>query len=195
MSTSSPRQDREKLLHAIIFFTKNTHACHKTKLFKLLFLLDFAVYRETGKSVTGLQYFAWPMGPVPKDLFEELNSPRPDMRSAMVIRATSESDPDFGETKRLLIAPRQTFDPSCFTKREVDTMERLAEIYRDATASQMVEVSHLARQPWHQVYVVEGRHQALIPYALALDSKPGSITKEQADLVEEEAHEADALFE
>ena len=27
---------REKLLHAIIFFTKNTRACHKLKLFKLL---------------------------------------------------------------------------------------------------------------------------------------------------------------
>ncbi|KAB2896320.1 MAG: SocA family protein, partial [Kofleriaceae bacterium] len=68
--------EREKLLHAIIFFTKETRACHKLKLFKLLYFLDFQIYRETGKSVTGLGYFARPMGPVPRDLDDEFSAPR-----------------------------------------------------------------------------------------------------------------------
>jgi len=39
----------------------------KTKLFKLLYLLDFHHFRETGRSVTGLEYRAWKHGPVPFD--------------------------------------------------------------------------------------------------------------------------------
>lgn len=45
---------REKLINAIVFFAANTRHCGKVKLFKLLYLLDFAHFRETGRSVTGL---------------------------------------------------------------------------------------------------------------------------------------------
>ena len=60
---------REKLINAIIYFAKNTTYCGKTKLLKLLYFLDFYQFKQTGKSVTGLDYFAWKMGPVPKELF------------------------------------------------------------------------------------------------------------------------------
>jgi len=60
-------RDREKLVNAIVFFAGNTRYCGKTKLFKLLYLLDFHHFRETGRSVTGLEYRAWKHGPVPFD--------------------------------------------------------------------------------------------------------------------------------
>jgi hypothetical protein len=128
-----------------------------------------------------------------KDLFEELNAPRPDMSAALVLMQTSETDPDF-TTKRLLIKPRRSFDPDCFTLRELAAMERLAEIFREATADHMSEVSHVPGEPWHKVFKVDKRPQALIPYALVLDSQPDSITKEQADQIDEEEREARALF-
>ncbi len=187
------KTQREKLLGAIIFFAKNTRACHKLKLFKLLFFLDFEIYRQTGRTTTGLRYFAWPMGPVPVDLFKELDAPPADLQKAVALKVASETDADVGG-KGLTILPRASFDEHCFTSRELATMRRLAEIFREATAAQMSEVSHLPRQPWHQVYVVEKRKQQEIPYALALDDKPGAITKEQADLIAEEEREADALF-
>lgn len=194
MESVRSRQTREKLLHAIIFFTENTKKCQKLKLFKLLFFLDFGIYRETGKSVTGLRYFAWPQGPVPNELFEELKSPKHDLAAAVVLKQADLSDPDeLGLGLRII--PRKAFDPSLFSRRELNLMEKLAEIYRDATARQMTEVTHLAGQPWHQVFEVENRPQTLIPYELALDSKPDSITREQAELIAEEAREVAALFE
>ena len=194
MESVRSRQAREKLLHAIIFFTKNTNRCFKTKLFKLLYFLDFGIYRETGKTVTRLQYFAWPQGPVPRDLFEELKSPKQDLTAAVVLREADLADPDEYDG-RLRFTPRKGFDQSLFTARELRIMAALAEIYRDATASQMVEVTHLVGQPWHQIFEVDKRQQALIPYELALDSEPGSITREQADLIAGEAREGAALFE
>ncbi len=51
--------DRAKLLNSIIYFLSNTKSCGKTKLFKLLYYLDFMHFRETGRSVTNLDYYAW----------------------------------------------------------------------------------------------------------------------------------------
>ncbi|WP_426749866.1 Panacea domain-containing protein [Myxococcus sp. Y35] len=192
----TPPYAREKLVHAIVFFTKRTKSCKKLKLFKLLFLFDFQIFRETGRPATGLDYFAWPMGPVPRELYRELDSPKPDLKDALVFKlaSTSHPDPDFKD-RGLTIIPRVAFDESFFTRRELAALNRLAEIYVDASAKEMTEVTHLANTPWHQVFEVENSPQALIPYTLALDSKPGSITKEQAKLIDEEAWEAAALFE
>ncbi len=75
--------DREKLIHAIIFFATKTRKCGKVKLFKLLYFLDFEHFKATGRSVTGLDYFAWQMGPVPAALCDEIETPQPDMASAL----------------------------------------------------------------------------------------------------------------
>src|SRR5208337_325611 len=70
---------REKLINAIIFFVKNTKNCGKTKIFKLLYYLDFIHFKQTAKSVTGLTYNAFQWGPVPEALFNELENPEDDL--------------------------------------------------------------------------------------------------------------------
>jgi len=45
-------RERQKLIQACVYFAANTQGCGKVKLFKLLYLLDFAHFRETGRSVT-----------------------------------------------------------------------------------------------------------------------------------------------
>ena len=193
MVTANVPYAREKLLHAIIFFTKNTQKCFKLKLFKLLFFLDFGVYRETGKSVTGLQYFAWPMGPVPTELFEELSRPRNDFQKALSVRAVTKDDPD-SLGGMVILTPKVPFDQSYFTKRELAMMEQLAEIIREVPGRTMTDVSHSAGQAWQQVYEVEQSPQGHIRYKLALDGKPGSISEEEAAQIEDEGREISALL-
>lgn len=178
----------------MLFFTKNTRFCHKLKLFKLLYFLDFEIYRVTGRTTTGLDYFAWKMGPVPKRLYEELDDPKPDMKTALLITKARDRDTDF-ETDRLDFKPRRPFNDEWFTLRELEVMGKLSEIYRDATGFQISEVSHLRGEPWHKIFKVNNTPQALIPYALALDpEKSDSITIEQAELIAEEERELHALF-
>jgi uncharacterized phage-associated protein len=176
---------REKLFHGIVFFVENTRWCHKLKLFKLLYFLDFEIFRQTGKSTTGLRYFAWPMGPVPVQLQDEFRAPLPDMRSVLSVHT---------DDSRLNITPQVKFDESHFTARELKEMKRLAEIFYEATGDQMKLASHAVGLPWRQIYEVEGRLQALIPYDLALDDRPDSVTKERVDEIELEARAVAALF-
>ena len=155
---------REKLLNAIAYFVQNTKACGKTKLYKLLYFFDFQHYTETGRSVTGLEYYAWPMGPVPRALHEELDLPAQDFATQFEVEnlVLRNGNP------MLKLKPLKPFDPSHFSKRELRLLESLAREFRNSNAEQMVEETHVENLPWDRVYKKEGRPQELIPYELAL---------------------------
>jgi uncharacterized phage-associated protein len=186
-------QQREKLLNAIIFFVENTRKCHKLKLFKLLHFFDFQVFRETGKSPTGLHYFAWEMGPVPKALWLELKQPAADLNTHVLVLEVASVDPDFQE-KRLDLKARKPFDESKFTRRELRIMKDLAFKFLELSAKQMTQASHERDQPWFEVYEVRKRHQAEIPYLLALDGSEESLTEEEANAIANEQKDAEELL-
>lgn len=154
----------EKIINAIIFFVQNTKFCGKTKLFKLLYFLDFEHCSKTGRSVTGLDYFAWPMGPVPTELFNELETPTETTSNALSITKR-----DTANGKEMLdIAPLIEFSPKYFSKRELNLLKQLSAEYNKSYANDMIEATHLENLPWHEVYEVQGLRQEKIPYELAL---------------------------
>ena len=69
-------ETKDKIANAIIYFAQHATSQGKplglTKLMKLLFYLDFEFYQKTGFSSTGLDYFAWEQGPVPKLVWSNL---------------------------------------------------------------------------------------------------------------------------
>lgn len=99
--------ERERLLNAVIYFRRETEGCNLPKLCNLLYLLDFWHYRETGRSVTGLVYFAEQNGPAPKDLSQ--------LKGMIGIQ----------------------FDTNHFTRRQLRIMASVAKEYRSATAIQI----------------------------------------------------------
>lgn len=155
--------EREKLLNAIIFFANNTKFLGKIKLCKLLYFLDFEHFKETGRSVTGLNYYAWPKGPVPKDLFNEVKNPKPDL-----VEKISLSETKVGDGFKLVVQPLVEFDSTHFTRRELGLLERLAKEFNNTLADDMIEATHLENLPWHKIYHELGLRQQLIPYDLAL---------------------------
>ena len=165
--------DRAKLINAIVYFSQHTRKCGMTKLFKLLYFLDFEHYKKTGRSVTGLRYFAWRMGPVPVSLKNELNQPNADISERVVIRDVRTR---FEQSMRL-IEPKAPFEPSHFSKREMRLLEGLANEYRDSTADEMIEATHLETLPWHRVFKDEKRPQAEIPYEYVLRPEEAEMMK------------------
>lgn len=175
--------EREKLINAIIFFSKNTSQCGITKLMKLLFLLDFEHFKLTGRNVTGQSYYAYPKGPVPGEIHSELSSDF-DGDLAESINITAEPA---GPYIRYTVLPKRDFDESLFSKRELRIMHGLADQYRAQSAKQMVDVTHAENGVWDRVYADgEGKFQH-IPYELALDEAA------TPDLVLEKAKEFAAV--
>jgi uncharacterized phage-associated protein len=155
-------RNREKLINAIVFFARNTNYCGKTKLFKLLYLLDFSHFRETGLSVTGMDYRAWKMGPVPFTLFQEWDVLDADLKDAVDIVPTNVHDYDREE-----VHPKVEFDADRFTKRELRIMQALADQFRDAYAIPLVELTDHEGGAWHKTWDAGRGDDQRIPYALA----------------------------
>ncbi len=156
--------DRKKLIAAIGYFAKNTSSCGKTKLFKLLYFLDFEHFKQTGRSVTGLEYYAWKLGPVPTTLYDEFDSPEKDFLDNIKLEPSIHGGYD-----ALSVRPLTEPDMSHFSKREINLIKSLAKEYKYVTATDMVEKTHLENLPWHKVYVEEKKLQQLIPYRYAID--------------------------
>lgn len=163
---------REKLINAVIYFCTNTKMCGKTKLVKLLYYLDFMHFRQTAKSVTDLQYYAWQFGPYPVSFGNEIDRPPEDLAKALFICKEPEK-------KSVTIKCRTKFDKDVFSPRELRLLEQIAFIFKEARAEDMVEASHLPNHPWDKTLKAKGE-KAEIDYILALDTQPGSISLEEA---------------
>jgi uncharacterized phage-associated protein len=168
-------REREKLVDAIIYFVQNTKYCGLIKLFKLLYLLDFTHFRQTGRPVTGLHYVTWRRGPAPRELWHEIkDKPKGDLAKSVHFE-----HPDQNESKQLTkILPRRAFDGRYFTKREKGIMDNLAFIYFEAKADDMVEVTHLKGHPWEETLKEKGLNAA-IEYVRALDGSSDQLNSEE----------------
>jgi uncharacterized phage-associated protein len=155
--------EREKMINAIIYFANHTRHLGKIKLFKLLYLLDFEHFRQTGRSVTGLDYRAWKFGPVPVALEQEWEDPEPDMAEA--IRIEPERVIDF---VRETVAAQAAFDDSHFSKRELRLMAELAAQYCDELSHRMIDVTHAENGAWARVWNSGEGFDQPIDYALSL---------------------------
>ncbi|MDP2326331.1 MAG: Panacea domain-containing protein [Gammaproteobacteria bacterium] len=181
-------RSRQTLINAIVYFAANTRYCGKVKLFKLLYLLDFAHFRETGRSVTGLEYRAWKMGPVSLDLMQEWDEPEADFSAAIGIRPELVID-----YTRELAVPRAEFDDGLFTKRELRLMAELAARFRDDLTKPLVNVTHAERGPWDKIWDAGRGENNPIPYSLAIpDDDPNRDAILQAAQEYESIAEADA---
>lgn len=162
-------RDREKLLNAIVYFLRETEHCHTLKLFKLLNFSDFEHFRQTGRTIFKLEYRAFPKGPVPSELWDEIKRGGDrDLRDAVSIREIKDDITD--ELLRRDLKPRIAFDKKYFTPRELKIMARIAEFFKELKAEDMSEFSHMKGSPWRKIFENGKGNGKLIPPNLSLDS-------------------------
>ena len=164
---------RAKLLNAVLLFCSKTKRCNTTKLLKLLAFLDFTHFKQTGYPSLGLDYYSWKHGPVPKSFYEEIkggNVPTDfEDRLAAIPQTWNSENSDVTEYI-YTVKPKAKVDVSIFTPREMQIIDLLCDIYHEATASQMSEVSHLHRSPWDTTVKNKGYYKR-IDYLLCIDDE------------------------
>jgi uncharacterized phage-associated protein len=165
MSKISASTTRQKLINAIIFFASNTQFCGKIKLFKLLYLMDFEHFSQTGKSITGFEYEAWKFGPVPTDLMEEWEEFDQDL--AQSIHIVEEKVFDY-ERQSVKVNDGVVFNDDPFTPRQIRIMQSLADKYNKTYSPQMIDVTHEQNGAWDKVWQNGLGSKKVIPYTLVL---------------------------
>jgi len=176
---------RKKLLNAILFFARKTKHLNMTKLAKLLYFLDFDHFKQTGYPSIGLRYYAFKWGPLPREFWLEVKDGKvpEDFKGKLAI-VPMVDELDQMSTKGFEFRAISDPDLSIFTAREKKILERLADIYRDARAWQISEVSHMPREPW-DIAFKQGGENCPIDYLLAIDDKSEISMEEARDSLKE----------
>lgn len=171
---------RAKLLNTILYFCTNTKRCNTTKLLKLLSFLDFTHFKQTGYPSLGFFYYAWKHGPVPKEFYEEIKGGNvPSDFADKLVAIPQEQRAEYPGINEFVYKAkaRTKVNTSIFTPREMKIIELLCDIYREATASQMSEITHLHNSPWDTTIKSKGLNQT-IDYLLCIDDESPLDRKE-----------------
>jgi hypothetical protein len=108
---------------------------------KLLCFVDFDHHEAHGRSITGAVYRKLPHGPYP-DRTEKLIK---KMEKAGLVREIKVDHK--GYTQHRLITLKGKFDPGKFSGAELQTLERVAADWANATAAQIEAATH-REAPW-----------------------------------------------
>ena len=193
MTTAERR--REKLKNAVLYFVKQDKTVGLTKLMKLLFYLDFRLYRATGESLTGETYEAWDFGPVPADVWRELrHNEDAGMNLKEVVKSIHVTpDPrDEAAGIKLCALPKAKFSDYYFTGREVQELKNISEMFKDLSAMLVVKAAHTRNDPW-DITLKKIGEKAPIDYDLALEGMDDA-GKAYIHEVRDDARMMEALF-
>ena len=154
----SPNLD--KFTEMVVFFTSKIQPW-KTKMNKLLFYADFLHFKRCGISISGAQYRAIDMGPVPNNyqsLFEYITN-----IDAVGIKQTLFPDGGLGEQFK----PKhgRSFDPEYFTDKELETLAIVEKQFKNAKTQEIVDISHKERA-WKDNF---SKGKQLINYVYAFE--------------------------
>jgi len=130
----------EKFSEMVVFFSDKLSP-FKTKMNKLLFYADFLMFKETCYSISGVRYKAIDMGPVPKNfqsIFEYLAN-----NNEIYIYSTEFPDGYTGE--QFKAREDRKFNATLFTENELNTLEKVASVFKETSTTAIIELSHLEK--------------------------------------------------
>ncbi len=176
---------RQKVIEAMVFFAQKGKLKNPSKMmmYKLLAEVDFRHFQETGLTVTNLRYVAYPKGPVPKSLHEEITKDGDlvlpdDFASALNIQDTYFEDAQGKKHPGFKYIAKREPELKLFSPRQQGIFKEVAEIYRDSTATEASDASHEQGKPWTLTVKKHGQGATIDPIETLELIKP--LTKETA---------------
>jgi uncharacterized phage-associated protein len=128
----------EKIGNAVIYLADRIPELSKTKLLKLLYILDEISIKKSGIPILNLKYKVWKFGPVSEELFIDLSS-----ESTLLEKYISRD----GEGN--YITPKMDFNQDEFSENDIDLLNFVIEKYGNKTAKELVSYTHRVNSPWY----------------------------------------------
>lgn len=150
-----PKINQSKYENAILYLCENLGGSifGKKKLAKLLYYIDFDnfEYKESMRSITGDQYDAWKMGPVPEQYTRVINA----MVKNGKLKRSQQTNPGSMRPTEIFTA-NAAADLSEFTDDEKYIMSRVVKKYGNLDGKQLEALTHaeapyIATEPSQQI--------------------------------------------
>lgn len=128
----------EKVGNAVVYFATAIPELSKTKLLKLLYILDEISIKRSGIPILNLKYKVWKFGPVSEELFIDLSS-EPTLLDKYIHR---ENDGNY-------IKPKISFCDDEFSDNDIELIDFVIEKFGNMSAKDLVSYTHRINSPWY----------------------------------------------
>ena len=139
----------DKLGNAVVYLAERIKPLSKTKLLKLIYLIEEYAVRTHGLPFFNLEFTVWKLGPVSRDVFVDLSSDEPVLLSQYISKTTSN---DGG----IYIKPKIKFSDDEFSDNEMDLLEHIAETFKNYSATELIELTHRKHSLWYIIALENG---------------------------------------
>jgi uncharacterized phage-associated protein len=147
MSNSFTTQQIEKLGNTLVYLAKNVGDFSKTKILKLLFLLEESSIKKYGHPFFGFNFQIWKFGPVLNDVYIDLSEDPISLLGAY-IRRTAHNDNEFEALSE--------FNDDEFSENDIELMDSIIKFARNKTAKDLVNYTHNEKSLWRQSAIQYG---------------------------------------
>lgn len=145
-----------KIANTLIYISKKLGGVYLTKALKLLYILDETSIKETGVPFSWMEYKAWKMGPVPKELYTELRDILPQEKEptylSEFVKVEKRPNPISSESPdSFFITAKQNFSEEEFSEYDIELMDRILEEYGHLAGWEIIEMLHKQGSLWDKV--------------------------------------------
>ena len=141
-TTELTRDQLEKVGNGIIYLAERIKPLYKTKVLKLLYLLDEASMKEAGIPMFALEYRAWRMGPVSKEIYVDIDDGPHILKEYIRVVRDEKGD---------RVEPAKAFDDGEFSDRDMKLLKAIVNEYQHLPAANLVDLTHDPKSLWYRL--------------------------------------------
>lgn len=134
------KANKELIGNLMIYIANYCGVLYQTKLLKLLYLIDERAVERTGVPITWLEYEAWEMGLVTKDVYYSKNAYENKFDKYVSFKRT--------EDNKYRVIPVKEFDNGEFTAQELEIIDEVLRDYGKKKADALVSLTHKPGSLW-----------------------------------------------
>lgn len=168
----------DKLGNAIIKLSEGVNDMSKTKILKLIYLLEEESIKRFGHPFFGLDYQVWQYGPVSQQLFVELSDDLPNFLNKYIDQYPA----NYGDV--LLFKPKTNFNDDEFSNIEINLLNAVKEMYGHLTANELISLTHEKDSLW---YKKAAEHGLLEKFEKKIENS-STVTIDFSKLIENDIH-------
>lgn len=130
----------EKLGNAIIYLSSKIKPLPKTKLLKLIFIIEEFSIKKFGIPFFNLKFQVWKLGPVQRDLFIEFSNSSDLLKEFIDIQYIGDS---------CSIIAKKEFSDDEFNDLEISLLDLIIEKFGPLSANELIDYTHKPGSLWH----------------------------------------------
>lgn len=173
------RDQIDKIGNTIVYLSKQMADLSKTKILKILFILEEASIKKYGYPFFGIDFQIWKLGPVIKDIFIDLSEEKPSLLSEYISR---------DENNMSIFKSDKDFNDDEFSDNDIELLQIITTFVKDKNASTLVKITHSQNSLWRKSAIKNGVMELLedelinstefnIDFSLLFENNPVMIDK------------------